>query len=358
MLDCNFYRNKKIFITGHTGFKGSWLSLILKEWGADLYGYALTPPDGDDSSLYNIISVSDKFTKEYLNDIRDYERLQDAVEESQPDIIIHLAAQPFVLESYNDPIYNYGTNVMGTANLLEIARRMKNVKAILVVTTDKCYQDIGASTPYHEDARLGGHDPYSTSKAMVELLTQSYYQSFFCNAGIGVATARAGNVIGGGDFGKNRIIPDIVTALVKNKELIIRNPNHVRPWQFVCDVLYGYLMLVEKLYHAPATYSEAYNFAPQSSVDITVSDIIQAFQKSFPTLRYKHTPPAIEKHETYYLRLDTSKAKKELGWQACFQGEKMIGQVISWYDCYLNHPENIVDVTYKQFQHYHQNWKA
>ncbi|MDA0902621.1 MAG: CDP-glucose 4,6-dehydratase, partial [Proteobacteria bacterium] len=270
-----FYKDKKVFVTGHTGFKGSWFSLLLKSLGSDVTGYALDPETTRDS-LFRLAKIDGKI-KSHIADIRNFNSLKEILEETKPDIIFHLAAQPLVRESYKYPIYNYETNVMGTVNLLEAAKDLKSLKALVNVTTDKCYENKEWQWPYRENDPLGGYDPYSASKACSEIVTNSYRKSFFEVKNIGLASARAGNVIGGGDFSKDRIIPDIVESIKNNQNVTLRNPNAVRPWQHVLDVLYGYLLLGQKLYENPKEFSESFNFSPIENKEVNVEEVVNSF---------------------------------------------------------------------------------
>ena len=241
-INKSFWKNKKVFITGHTGFKGSWLSIWLLEMGAEIYGYSLSTRTNP--NLYDILELNKKMTS-FSGDIRDYKKLKKVISRISPDILIHMAAQPLVRDSYNDPVYTYETNVLGTVNVLDVARHVNSIASILVVTSDKCYENIEKNYSYKESDNLGGYDPYSSSKGCAELVASAYYKSFFHQKAIGLATVRAGNVIGGGDWSKDRIIPDAIRAFSNDNDLIIRNPKAIRPWQFVLDPLFGYLLLIE-----------------------------------------------------------------------------------------------------------------
>ncbi|MEM6812440.1 MAG: CDP-glucose 4,6-dehydratase [Pseudomonadota bacterium] len=258
-----FYQGKKVFVTGHTGFKGAWLCLILKKFGAEVTGYSLEPYDRR-GNLFNLATVEEGLHSIY-GDIRDAEKLTTKFMAAEPNIVFHLAAQPFVRASYADPVYNYDTNLMGTVNIMEAVRKTDSVRTIINITTDKCYENKEWCWPYRENDHLGGHDPYSASKACSEIITASYRKSFLSQS-VGVATARAGNVIGGGDFGEDRIIPDIVESLQENQPVILRSPEAIRPWQHVFDVLNGYMILGKKCYSEPEKYSVAYNFSPPSAI--------------------------------------------------------------------------------------------
>jgi CDP-glucose 4,6-dehydratase len=334
-----FYKNKKVFITGHTGFKGSWLSLFLEYLGADVSGYALLP-EGKRSNLYDLVGI-DKIVRSNIADIRDIKLLREALNSAQPEIIFHLAAQPLVRDSYSDPVYNYETNVIGTVNLLEVAKTLKSVKAVVNITTDKCYENNEWYWSYRENDRLGGHDPYSASKACSEIVTNSYRQSFYNDLGIGLASARAGNVIGGGDFSKDRIIPDIISAICKNEEVTLRNPNAVRPWQHVLDVLNGYLLLGMKLYLEPKKYSESFNFSPLENQEVNVEAVVQQFISVMKQGSYRVDKSAANLHEAQMLKLDSSKAAKKLNWIPRYKAEKSIANTALWYKEFLDESDVI-----------------
>jgi len=262
MVDHSFWKNKKVFITGHTGFKGGWMSMWLYSMGAIVKGYSLEPLGKE--SLYNFASIGD-LTNSEIGDIRDLRKLSNSIEDFSPDILIHMAAQPLVIKSYSKPVETFETNVIGTANVLEAARHSKTIKAIINITTDKCYENDGRQKGYKESDPMGGIDPYSSSKGCAELVASSYKRSFFDTLGIGIASVRAGNVIGGGDWAENRLIPDILRTFSMNQTLSIRNPSATRPWQHVLEPLSGYLMLAEKIYLDPNKYSGAYNFGPEEN---------------------------------------------------------------------------------------------
>lgn len=259
-MNPDFWAGKKVFLTGHTGFKGGWLSLWLQSLGAEVHGYALNPPT--EPNLFTVAKVGQGMVSSTIADIRDASALAQAMEIVQPDIVFHLAAQPLVRYSYAEPTETYATNVMGTVNLFEVIRKTSTVRAALNITTDKCYENREWLKPYREDEPLGGYDPYSSSKACSELVTAAYRQSFFTESGVAVASARAGNVIGGGDWAQDRLIPDFLRAIDSNKPLVVRAPNAIRPWQHVLEPLSGYLTLAERLFVDGADFAEAWNFGP------------------------------------------------------------------------------------------------
>ncbi len=331
-FDNSFFQNKKVFITGHTGFKGSWLCLWLHSLGAVVTGYALQPPTTP--SLFEICRI-EKLVTSLMGDVTDGQSLAAAMDAVQPEIIIHMAAQSLVRESYKLPVKTYATNVMGTVNLLEAVRTCKTVRVVINVTSDKCYENREWPQGYREEEPLGGRDPYSSSKACSELVTAAYRNSFFHPDmydahGIGIATARAGNVIGGGDWASDRLIPDCVRALLKGEKIIIRNPRAVRPWQHVLEPLSGYLLLTEKLYKEGPRYAGAWNFGPLDDDAKPVEWLVERLcakwgeNASYAIDTRKHT------HEANYLKLNCSKARSELGWRPRWNLERALDSVIEW----------------------------
>ena len=340
-----FFKNKKVLITGHTGFKGAWFSKLLLILKAKVYGISL---DADNLSLYNLIKL-DNEVKSYIQDIRDLEKIKNIVKEINPDIIFHLAAQPLVIDSYNRPVYTFETNVIGTINLMEDMRELDNLECAVMITTDKVYDNKEWVWGYRENDVLGGHDPYSASKACAEIAIKSYKKSFFKD--MSIASVRAGNVIGGGDFADNRIIPDIVRAIEKNIPVELRNPNSVRPWQHVLDVLYGYLLVCYSLINNK-NISESYNFAPIDEANkFTVEYITKAFIDNIGKGSYIINSPETSKKEMNMLRLDSSLARKELNWKEKFNTKEAIRQTAIWYSEYLN-KNDINNVTEKQIKNY------
>ena len=327
------FKGAKVLVTGHTGFKGSWLSLLLKELGSEVVGYALAPEVNRDN-LFKLAKIEDKI-ESHIADIRDFKSLKETLENAKPDIIFHLAAQPLVRDSYEDPIYNYETNVMGTVNLLEATKDLKSLKALVNITTDKCYENKEWLWSYREDDRLGGHDPYSASKACSEIVTNSYRKSFFIDKNIGLASARAGNVIGGGDFSKDRIIPDVVESIKNNQKVILRNPKAVRPWQHVLDVLHGYLLLGQKLYDNPKEFSESFNFSPVENKEVNVEEVVNNFISAIGNGSYEIDLDKANLHEATMLKLDSSKAFKRLNWTPKFKTTEAISKTALWYKDYL-----------------------
>ena len=331
----NFYKNKRIFLTGHTGFKGAWLSLILHKMGARVFGFGLEPEDVR-GNLYNILKLDNIIEKSTIGDICNKESLETAYNEANPDIVFHLAAQPFVLRSYNDPITNYKTNIIGLANLFEVIRNSNHKpRVVLNVTTDKCYENKEWHYPYRENDRLGGHDPYSASKAMAEILTKSYRDSFFQSSDVKIITARGGNVIGGGDFGENRIIPDLIESICNGKALEIRSPNSIRPWQHVFDALSGYMNFVKYAYETQNLEAFSLNIGPENTNPTTTYDLVKGLVHNIGrgeiVVKSGNFP-----HEANYLKLDVSLAKNILNWSSKLSTEAAILKTAEWYKAYID----------------------
>lgn len=327
----NFYRNKTILITGSTWFKGSWLSLWLHFLGAKVIGYSLPP--NTSPNLFHILWLGQDITQIYA-DINDLESLQSVCEEHRPEIVFHLAAQPLVRESYRDPVWTFQTNVMGTVNVLEVIRQTPSIKGAVIITTDKVYENLETMRPYLETDRLGGHDPYSTSKAMDELAITSYVKSFFTHGEKKIVSVRAGNVIGWGDWSAERLIPDIVRAFEKWEPVTLRNPDSIRPWQHVLEPLSGYLMMGEKIFQDDK-YLGAYNFGPDVSDTMRVEDIvkkaIQILGKGEYTIQKDESM-----HEAWLLLLDNTKSKKLLGWKPRFGIDEALKLTFEWYRAYTD----------------------
>ncbi|HYA88751.1 MAG TPA: CDP-glucose 4,6-dehydratase [Nitrospirota bacterium] len=337
MIDKKFWSKKKVFITGHTGFKGSWLCLWLHSLGAEVHGYALKPPT--EPSLFDLCKVGSLIQSSMVADVRDGESLASALGASKADIAIHMAAQPLVRDSYTIPVETYAINVMGTVNFFEAIRRCNTVRAVINVTTDKCYENKEWVWGYRECEPLGGYDPYSSSKACSELITSSYRSSFFNpreydDHGVAIASARAGNVIGGGDWASDRLIPDCIRAILKNERVLIRNPHAIRPWQHVLEPLFGYLALSRKLYDHGPRFSGAWNFGPDEkdarSVEWVVKSLCEKWgnDASYEINKEKHP------HEANYLKLDCSKAKTELAWRPRWDVRKAIESIVNWSRIY------------------------
>jgi CDP-glucose 4,6-dehydratase len=323
-----FYKNKKIVVTGHTGFKGSWLTLWLHSLGAQITGIALDPKNEYDA--FNAM-LAGNLCNDIRFDIKDHEGLKNIFVKAQPEIVFHLAAQPLVLESYHDPLNTLNTNIIGTANILEASRQAASVKVVVVITTDKCYENTGLGKAFSEKERLGGDDPYSASKAAAEIVVNAYRRSFFSVSGIALATARAGNVIGGGDWAEHRLIPDCVRALLTGNNMEIRNPASIRPWQHVLEPLGGYLLLARKMYADPERFSEPWNFGPDYKGNKTVKEVVKEFMKNAGNKGYSERSEKSSRHEAEILSLDISKARKRLGWKPVLSFEDSIKMTAEWY---------------------------
>ena len=322
----NIYHNRRVLVTGHTGFKGSWLTLWLQEFGASVYGLALAP--GTDPNHWELLGLG---IEENRVDIRDISAVAACLEKTRPEIVFHLAAQPLVRRSYQAPLETWSTNVIGTANLLEACRNIPDIRAVLAVTTDKVYENKEWLWGYRETDRLGGHDPYSASKAATELVINSYRKSFFDGpSGPLLATARAGNVIGGGDWSEDRLIPDLVRAVQSSCSLEIRSPAATRPWQHVLECLSGYLLLGQKLLEGRTEFADAWNFGPELDSNRTVSEILTELKNYWPQINW-HTTKTIQPHEANYLYLDISKTKKRLDLQPVWSLEDGISATAAWY---------------------------
>lgn len=335
-MDPNFWRGKRVLLTGHTGFKGSWLSLWLQLVGADLVGYALQPPTNP--SLFEVANVASGMTS-IIGDVGDGKTLHQTVADFQPEIVIHMAAQSVVHTSYTDPVSTYHTNVMGTVHLLEAIRHVGGVRAVVNVTTDKCYENKEWVWGYREVDQLGGYDPYSNSKACSELVTESYRNSFFnasdyLNHGVAIATARAGNVIAGGDWTQNGLVADIVQSLLEERPVLIRNPHATRPWQHVLDALNGYLMLAENLYHKGPAFADAWNIGPYSSDIKPVGWIVDKLLSFWGNGATWEQDQAYHPHEASSLSLDCAKARLKLGWSPQISLDQGLEQIITWTQAY------------------------
>jgi CDP-glucose 4,6-dehydratase len=350
------YKNRKVLITGHTGFKGSWLCILLHKLGADVYGYALEPPTIP--SLFVEANI-DEFVTSYIGDIRNLEYLQEVMNKVQPEIVIHMAAQPLVRESYNNPVETYAINVMGTVHLLEVCRNTLSVKAIVNVTTDKCYENQEWHWGYRETEPMGGYDPYSNSKGCSELVTSSYRMSYFnpkdySKHGVALATARAGNVIGGGDWADDRLIPDFIRAITKGEEVKIRSPYAIRPWQHVLEPLTGYLNLAAKLFSEGSAYAEPWNFGPEDSDAKNVEWITSTICKLWGENASFSIDNNPQPHEANYLKLDCSKAKAELNWIPKWNIETTLKSIVEWNKCFLK-GESMRNITEDQIEKYFEH---
>lgn len=332
----NFWRSKRVLLSGHTGFKGSWLCLWLQSLGAEVCGLALPPPTKP--SLFTDAKVSSGIRNEIL-DICNFDAVDFVFQSFRPEIVIHMAAQPLVRFSYQEPIKTYATNVMGTVHILEASRRAKSVKSILNVTTDKCYDNREWVWGYREDERMGGHDPYSSSKGCSELISSAYRRSFLETEGIGLATARAGNVIGGGDWAQDRLIPDIISSLLKDEILEIRNPSAIRPWQHVLEPLCGYLILAEKLFLKEGDAAGAWNFGPRDEDTKSVKWVVENLSAKWGAATNSKLPLGHQPHEANFLKLDISKARLKLGWQPKWSLDTALNKIVDWQQSWCNHED-------------------
>jgi CDP-glucose 4,6-dehydratase len=348
----DFYKGKKIFITGHTGFKGSWLSLWLHSMGAEVTGYALEPPTKP--SIFKICNIASQI-KSIHGDICNREALTTSMKQTKPDIVIHMAAQPLVRDSYKYPIETLETNIMGTANLLEAIRQCPGVKAVVNITSDKCYENKEWVWGYRENEPMGGHDPYSCSKACSELVTSAYRNSFFqseTNQSVAaLASARAGNVIGGGDWATDRLVPDCFRALLNNEPIVIRNPNAIRPWQHVLEPLYGYLLLAMKLYETGTPFAEAWNFGPLEDDARPVEWIVQEICKLWDNSASYQLDQGKHPHEANYLKLDCSKTKTKLEWFPRWQLKTALKKTVQWTRAYQQ-KQNMTEICLQQIKEY------
>lgn len=347
MTNQGFWKGKRVFLTGHTGFKGSWLSLYLTSLGASVKGYALNPPTSP--SLFNVAKVNNLIDSQ-IGDIRDQDLLYESMTTFSPDILIHMAAQPLVRYSYNSPIETYEVNVIGTAKVLEVARSCVNLKSIVNVTTDKCYENDGRSQGYKENDSMGGYDPYSSSKGCAELVTSAYRRSFLQNQGIGLASVRAGNVIGGGDWAENRLIPDILRSFEKNKSVVIRNPKATRPWQHVLEPLSGYLILAQKMYNDKNKYAEGWNFGPNEKDVKSVDWILDKMISKWPDASWKLDRDS-SPYEAGFLQLDIAKTKSKLGWRPVWELSYTLEKIISWHKAWLD-KEDMQVICLEQIEEY------
>ncbi len=347
----DFYRGKKVLITGHTGFKGTWMCHVLKHFGAQVYGYALESPTHP--SLYELSGIDSKITSQ-IGDVRDLEQLDDFFQKVKPEIVIHMAAQPIVRESYKNPVYTYEVNVMGTVNVLESVRRCPTVKSVVNVTTDKVYKNKEWEWGYCENEELNGYDPYSNSKSCSELVTDSYKNSFLTDAGCAVSTVRAGNVIGGGDFAVDRIIPDCLRAIEAGKDIVLRNPHSTRPYQHVLEPVMAYLMIAMKQYE-DKTYAGSYNVGPDDESCLTTGELVTKFcdcwnadgESQVQWIWQGDGGP----HEAGFLKLDCSKLKRTFDWRPRWNADQMIDKTVQWMKAYLK-GEAVSEVVERQIEEY------
>lgn len=358
-MNSGFWRGKRVLLTGHTGFKGSWLSLWLQSLGAQVAGYALEPPTTP--SLFEVAQAGRGMTS-IIGDIRDLERLCQTFSDHQPEIVIHMAAQPLVRYSYHAPVETYSTNVMGTVHLLEAVRRTKSVRAVVNVTSDKCYDNREWVWGYRENEPMGGYDPYSNSKGCAELVTSAYRNSYFhperhAEHGVALASARAGNVIGGGDWAADRLIPDIMRAIAQGEAVHIRSPHAIRPWQHVLEPLSGYLLLAEKLYQEGAAYAEGWNFGPHDEDAKPVQWIVERLTSTWGEGASWQLDAGDHPHEAHYLKLDCSKAKARLDWQPRWPLAHALSAIVEWHRAYRDGGD-MHELTLRQIRAYNDNIKV
>ncbi len=347
----SWYRGRRVFVTGHTGFKGSWLIAWLVNAGAVVTGYSLPPVETP--NLFDAADMEQGMNS-IFGDVRNQTALERAMRESAAEVVFHLAAQSLVRRSYRLPVETYNTNIMGTVHLLDAARRIPDLKAVVIVSSDKCYENQGLERGYVEDDSMGGHDPYSSSKGCVELVTSAYRRSFFSNTGIGVASARAGNVIGGGDWGEDRLVPDIARAAAANAITVVRNPDSVRPWQFVLDPLRGYLMLGRALVEHGQEYATAWNFGPAESETVAVRDVVQRIVRLWDKVAIRIPTDAAGPHEAHLLQLDCSKAHSKLGWQPLVNLDDTVQMTVDWYRSFYADPNSAAALMRGQLDAYNK----
>ena len=354
MNELSALKGKKVLLTGHTGFKGAWLAIWLEMLGARVTGIALDPLDS--KGVFNLSRIGDHI-KDYRADIRDQGRMQQIFTTEEPEIVFHLAAQPLVLESYRAPAETFAINTQGTAHILEAIRQTPSVQAAVMITTDKCYENREWVYGYRESDPMGGHDPYSASKGAAELIISSYRRSFFSeNGSPAIASARSGNVIGGGDWSANRLVPDIIRAAEQDQTLEIRHPGAVRPWQHVLEPLAGYLLLAAKLLEAPESYADAWNFGPLPTQTFSVRQIAEAFLQHLGKGQWKDISDPAHPHEAGLLMLDVSKAIQQLGWKPLLDFRETIDLTALWYENYQT--EDVWELCRNQIQHYQELWRS
>lgn len=332
VINPDFWAGRRVLLTGHTGFKGAWASLLLRSLGAEVYGFALAPDD--DKSLFVVAGVEADISH-HIGDVRDLAALSQAIAASRPEVVLHMAAQSLVRMSYAQPVETYDINVMGTVHLLEAVRHAPSVRAVVVVTSDKCYENLGWVWGYRETDQLGGHDPYSNSKACAELVTDGYRRSYFhTNRAIQIASGRAGNVIGGGDWAQNRLVPDAMRAWLSGDTLPIRNPHAVRPWQHVLDPVIGYLVLAERLVENGSEFAEAWNFGPSAASEVSVERILAHLVRLWGGSARWERDEGPHPHEAAYLKLDCSKSNARLGWRPILDLGQTLRLTIEWYSAF------------------------
>lgn len=344
-----FWLGRRVLLTGHTGFKGSWLSLWLQELGAQTVGYSLPAPTRP--NLYEQAGV-ERGMLSIRGNVCDLGHLSRAIQEHSPEVVFHLAAQSLVRRSYLEPVETFASNVMGTVNLLEAARHCSSVKAIVIVTSDKCYENEEKLEPYRETDRLGGFDPYSSSKACAELVTAAYRRSFSPRGQLpGLGSARAGNVVGGGDWTEDQLLPDVIRAILKGDKVLIRSPHAIRPWQHVLEPLYGYLLLAQSLFNDPAKYSDSWNFGPEESDAVTVSDLLDRFSEVWGAGPLWRLDSHVHPHEAGLLKIDCTKAKTVLGWHPQWNLDRALELTARWYRAFQS-ADDLRAITLEQISSY------
>ena len=350
-VDPQFWKGKKVFLTGHTGFKGSWLSLWLTSMGAKVTGYALAP--NTTPNLFDVLAIDSLIEKSHIADLRDLSSLQNVMSGANPDVVIHMAAQPLVRYSYANPVETYATNVMGTVHVLESTRAIDSVRSTVVVTTDKCYENKEWVWGYRENEPMGGYDPYSNSKGCAELVTSAYRQFYFSsqNSTNKVASARAGNVIGGGDWSEDRLIPDAIKAFEANEPLMIRNPLATRPWQHVLEPLSGYLILAQALYEQDSSFASGWNFGPSDEDNRSVQEVVDLLISGWGDSASWEKEGAKQPHEASLLKLDCSKARTQLGWVPKWDLETATQKIVDWQKAFQE-KENMQEVSLLQINQY------
>lgn len=346
----DYYKGKKVLVTGHTGFKGSWLSIWLKLLGAKVYGFSLKPIYRPNN--YTISGIGEKIESEKIGDIRNCKVLNKFILNIKPDIVFHLAAQPLVITSYNNPRLTYEVNIIGLINLLEILRKTNFIKNIVIITSDKCYENLEKNISYKESDKLGGKDPYSSSKACAEIIAKAYYNSFFKDKKVFISTVRAGNVIGGGDWSDYRIVPDCIRSIFEKKPLVIRNPHSFRPWQHVLEPLSGYLLLASMLSKNKIFNGESWNFGPKPNVKLSVLDLVNNLCNELGTGKIKINTTREKYYESKYLNLNISKAREFLNWEPIWSMNTTIKKTAEWYKEYYINKGNMYNFCIKQIKEY------
>lgn len=352
-IDKSFWKGRSVFLTGHTGFKGGWMALWLTEMGAKVFGYSLETETAP--NFFSETLLRERIETSTISNIENFSKLKSAISYAKPSIIIHMAAQSLVRKSYIAPVETFKTNIIGTVNLLEAARKIDTVEAIVNITTDKCYENKNQFKPFLENDKLGGHDPYSSSKACAELVSAAYRNSFLKESGIKIATVRAGNVIGGGDWATDRLVPDFLRASDTNKKLFIRSPNAIRPWQHVLEPLSGYLILCEKLITKGNNYAEAWNFGPQENDTKTVSWVIDYLSQKIPNVQWE-IDKNIQPYESNLLLLDSSKAKSKLNWKPRWSLDLALDRIVEWHHAWKE-KKPMADISISQINSY-KNYQA